>query len=156
MKIKLTDLALVAEIVAATGVILSLIFVGFQLSEGNREARAATVHAVSVSQMSLMSELLRYADVWDKVVAGEHLSEGEELRRGIILFNLIMTDNENVYYQQQSGYVEDFAWETRSSNLSLLANLPIYDNWVNSVGGLQHDFGFLEILKEHRAASRNK
>ena len=44
-----------AEIVAAIGGILSLVFVGFQLNEGNKEARAATVQASIDSGLSLMS-----------------------------------------------------------------------------------------------------
>jgi len=152
----LKNLALVAEIIAAIGVILSLIFVGFQLSEGNRETRAATTHAVAESQLTLMSELLRYADVWEKVVASEALESGAEARRGIILYNLVMTDNENVYFQQQSGFVEDSAWESRLNNLTFLSSLPVYSDWRISVGGLVHDPGFLAIVDAKHEESRSK
>ena len=45
MKLKLTDWASIAEIIAAIGVVFSLIFVGLQINEGNQETRAATIQA---------------------------------------------------------------------------------------------------------------
>jgi len=42
MKWKLSNVASIAEIVAAIGVIFLLIFVGLQINEGNQETRAVT------------------------------------------------------------------------------------------------------------------
>jgi len=78
MKWKLSELASVAEVVAAIGVILSLLFVGYQIKDGNRETRAATLQATLDSEMALQSETLQYADVWDKVLSGAHLAEGDD------------------------------------------------------------------------------
>ena len=95
MNRKLSDLASVAEIIAAIGVILSLLFVGFEIRDGNQETRAVTVQATLDSEMAFQSELLRYADIWEKVARGESLSDGEEVRRGTILYNMMMTLNED-------------------------------------------------------------
>jgi len=43
----LTKWASIAELIAGVGVILSLIFVGLQINEGNRETRAATLQAAT-------------------------------------------------------------------------------------------------------------
>ena len=99
MNWKLSDLASAAEVVAAIGVIVSLIFVGFQIRDGNKETRAATIQASLDSEMFLQSHFLRYAGVWEKLVAGLPLSEGEETRKGIVLFNMLMTMNENRFHQ---------------------------------------------------------
>ena len=56
MKWKLNELASIAEIVAAVGVILSLIFVGFQISDGSNETRAATIQAASDAESYMRSE----------------------------------------------------------------------------------------------------
>jgi len=151
MNSKLESFASIAEIIAAIGVILSLIFVGMQLDEGNKETRAATVQASSDTSVALMSELLLYADVWEKVLAGETLSDEIDARRGIILFNLVMTENENFYFQLRSGYVDNSAWEGRIENMSLLLALPIYSVWRQSVGGIAHDTEFLALLDERVA-----
>jgi len=47
----LTKWASIAELIAGIGVILSLIFVGLQINEGNREIRAATLQAATDSEM---------------------------------------------------------------------------------------------------------
>ena len=98
MNQRLSDFASVAEIVAAVGVILSLLFVGFQIEDGNRETRAATLQATLNSEMFFQAEILRYAETWEKVVTGAPLSDGEETRKGVILYNMLMTLYQNQYY----------------------------------------------------------
>ena len=140
---KLTDVASIAEIVASICVILSLIFVGLELSEGNRETSAATAQAASDQTMFLQSEILRYADTWQKVLDGAPLELGEENRRGIVLFDMVMTENENRFQQYDSGYLED-----RRSNLDTFVALPIYDQWRASPGGNSKSPEYLEFLDE--------
>jgi hypothetical protein len=126
---KLAAVASVEEIVASIGVILSLIFVGLELNEGNRETSAATAQAASDQTMFLQAEILRYADTWQKVLDGASLEDGEEKRRGIVLFDMVMTENENRYQQYDSGYLED-----RRTNMGMFVALPIYDQWKASPG----------------------
>ncbi len=92
---KLSDLASVAEIIAAIGVILSLLFVGFQIQDGNRETVAATVQASLDSEMFFQAEIARHANTWELVVRGGEFSDGEENRRAIALYGMLMTLYEN-------------------------------------------------------------
>ena len=102
MTIKLSEWASIAEILGAAAVVVSLLFVGFQISDGNRETRAATAQAALDSEMLFQAELLRYAATWEKVVKGVPLSDGEETRRGIVLYQMMQTLNENRYHQMKS------------------------------------------------------
>jgi len=140
MKWKLSELASVAEVVAAIGVILSLLFVGFQIKDGNRETRAATLQATLDSEMALQSEAMRYAGIWEKVLTGAHLAEGEEKRRGILLFNMLMTLYQNQYYQFESGYLDS------PPVIDLAVTWPIYEVWRESGGATNRSPEFLEIL----------
>ncbi|MDH3988868.1 MAG: hypothetical protein OEV34_07055 [Gammaproteobacteria bacterium] len=144
MKWKLSKLASVAEIIAAFGVILSLLFVGFQIQDGNRETRAATLQATLDSEMALQSEAMRYAGTWEKVVMGVHLADGEEKRRGILLFSMMMTLYQNQFYQFKSGYLDDppatedpLTW-------------PFYEVWRGSKGATNRSPEFLEFLDRQR------
>ena len=114
---KLNRWASIAEVIAAVGVILSLIFVGLQINEGNRETRAATLQAATDSEMFMQSQFVRYADIWHQLITGAPLKNGEETRRAIILYNMLMTDFENHYFQFEAGYFDDDSWETRVSSL---------------------------------------
>ena len=140
MKWKLSELASVAEVVAAIGVILSLLFVGFQIKDGNRETRAATLQATLDSEMASQAEAMRYADFWDKVISGAHLAEGEEKRRAILLFNMLMTLYQNQFFQFESGYLDSPPVMVQP------VTWPIYEEWRESGGATNRSPEFLEIL----------
>lgn len=146
MKSKLADLAPVAEIIASVGVIITLIFVGLELRESNREARATTMQAAISAEMGMHEVLASHAGTWEKVLSGAPLSDDEEMRRGIVLYNLLMTDSENRFFQFNSGYLEPQLWEGRKTSLSVLVRLPIYEVWRPSPGGLNHSSDFLKLL----------
>jgi hypothetical protein len=145
MKSKLSDLASLAEIVAAVGVILSLLFVGFQISDGNREIRAATIQATLDSEIAVQAEMLRYADTWEKVASGAPLSDRTETREAILLFNMLMTMNENLYLQFESGYIE-----SARGGLETVVAFPFYEIWRNSAGATSRSPSFLELTDDLR------
>jgi hypothetical protein len=146
MKWKLSDWASIAEIIAAIGVIFSLIFVGLQINEGNLETRAATNQAVADAEAFMIATFANHSDTWSKVIAGAPLETGAESRKGTILYNLLMVHTENRYLQFQSGFLDARSWEGQRSNLQPLVRLPIYETWRQSFGAKGHSVEFLEIL----------
>lgn len=146
MKAKLSELASAAEIIASIGVVLSLIFVGLQIRDANRETRAATLRSAADTELYMAAEVANHAATWDKLLNGEPLTRGAERRKGIILFNMLMIESENRYHQFNSGYLSAESWEGRLSTLRPLANLPIYRVWRNSPGAKGHSADFLELL----------
>ncbi len=142
--------ASIAEIIAAVGVILSLIFVGLQINEGNRQTRAATVQAATDSEMLMQTQFLRYADTWDKLASGKPLEEGEETRIGINLYNMAMMEFENRYIQFESGYIDAPSWETRRSGLRKFVHLPFFEIWRGTLGASIHSPRFLELVDNLR------
>ncbi len=105
MNQRLSNLASLAEIIGAVGVVTSLIFVGLQLNEGNRETRAATLQAATDSELFVQAEFLRYADTWQRIARGVPL-EDDELRKGIVLYQMAITEFENRYHQFETGYFD--------------------------------------------------
>ncbi len=148
MNRKLSDWASIAEMVAAFGVIVSLIFVGFQIADGNNETRAATTQAALDSEMFLQSHMLKYAGTWEKVVSGLPLEEGEETRRGILIMNMLMTLNENRFHQVNSGYLEHGI-----NNFEIVLNFPFFETWRASGGARARSPEFLDFV-DH-AGERN-
>jgi len=138
------------EVIGSIAVVLALLFVGMQVSEGNRETRTATTQASLQSEMDMMRTLILHAGTWEKVVAGEPLTSGEETRRGIVLFNLLMTDYEHTYFLFKSGYLESGQWEGRLASLPPLVRLPIFEIWIQTIGALAHSDEFLDQLNTQR------
>jgi len=66
-------IAAVAELLAAIGVVISLIFVGLQINKGNAEARAATMQAAADAEAFMISTVVDHSDRWDKIVKGAGL-----------------------------------------------------------------------------------
>jgi hypothetical protein len=143
--------ASIAEMIAATGVILSLIFVGLQINDENRETRAATLQAANDSEMFMQSQLLRYPDVWEKILSGAPLEDGAEERQGIVLYNLVMTEYENRFAQFEAGYFDPALWEARRPGVARFAALPFFETWRESIGASDHSRSFLEMVENMRA-----
>ena len=146
MKWKLSEWASIAEIIAAIGVIMSLIFVGVQVSEGNLETRAATLQAASDAEAFMLATFLEHTDTWDKVVTGQPLDDGAELRGGILLYNLLMVDTESRYHQYQTGFLDERSWEGHRSNLRPVVRMPLFKIWRESIGATGHSTEFLALL----------
>jgi len=146
MRMKLTDVASIAEIIAAIGVIFSLIFVGLQINEGNQETRAATIQAASDAEAFMIATIVNHSETWNKVVTGAPLESGAETRKGINLYNFLMVDTENRYHQFHSGFLDAPSWEGRLSILQPIVKLPIFKIWRESFGAKGHSAEFLELL----------
>ncbi len=142
---RMSDLAGIAEIIASIAVVLSLIFVGLQISDGNRETSAATMQAATDSELFTAATISSHAGTWDKVINGEPLSSGEELRTGIILYKMIMVESENRYQQYVSGYISAQSWESSLISLQAMVISPIYRVWRDTPGAIGHSAAFLEL-----------
>lgn len=145
MRKTLSEWSSIAEIAAAFGVILSLIFVGLQIKEGNEETRASTMQAALEAEMMFQAEILRYADTWEKVSTGTTITDSVEIRRGIGLFNMVMTVEENRFHQYQAGYIH-----TDPTVLIRISQLPFFDIWRTSIGANARSPEFLEYVENQR------
>ena len=143
---KLSDWASIAEIIAAAGIIVSLVFVGLQLNDGNREAKAATIQAALDAEMLFQSQLIQNSDAWERVVMGGDYSDEVDTRRAIALYNMSMTLNDNRYQMMNAGYLEYSA-----GNLEVIVSMPFYNTWRGSPGAQGRSEQFLRFVDEMRA-----
>lgn len=146
MRPKLSEFASIAEIVASIGVIISLVFVGFQLSEANRETRATNTQLALGAEMGFTRAFVDNAATWHKLVTGAALAPGEEMRRGIVLFNMLMLESANRFRQFNSGYLDPELWEARLRILPILVKYPIYEIWRKAPGAQGQPSDFLDFL----------
>jgi hypothetical protein len=111
-KFDLSDWANVAEIAAATGVVISLIFVGIELRSNTEATQAATREAINQKDMQFLSLRLDssvLARAHDKRLKGEELSSLEETQ-------LIQEDYvnfvsfEHTFRQYQKGVITEDEW----------------------------------------------
>ena len=114
-KVKLVDLAQMAEIIAAVGVIITLTYVALELSENTAAVRAGTSQAIFdssrefVLDVALSEDLSRIRSVGS--LDFEDLSLEEAARfRALVLGNWIYF--QNVWIQWTLGVVDERVWGT--------------------------------------------
>ena len=122
MKEKLQEYALLAEVISAIAIVISLIFVGLQIQEGNRETRAATIQAISDQNieyvLAMATDMHQPRLINEMVINGitsADLSpeDNTRLRLAIIAG---MRRQENLFLQVQSGILEPEALQSVSFN----------------------------------------
>jgi len=109
MKLKLQEYALVAEIIGAIAVVVSLIYVGFQIQQNTTERRADSIEALNTGYREIA---LTYVEIEDAGVAWHKVLDGEELTKRDLD---IMSDSlfahlmllEDTYNKHQQGYIDD-------------------------------------------------
>ncbi len=136
----LQDWGAIGELIGGVAIIVSLLYVGVQIKLGNRETKAATLQATLDSEMFLQAETMRYAGTFEKVVTGVHLADGEETRRGILLYNMMMTLYQNRYYQFKSGYLDN------PPATEEVVTWPFYEVWRASGGAANRSPEFLKMI----------
>lgn len=119
--------ALVAEVIAAASVIVSLVFVGIQLMQANALAREAAEQKQieSIGSMSrILAENPDLAAIWAKGLAGETLTPAEQVSvTSMITYNQRVW--EALYYQNRAGRVDPELWEAHRQQARTAQSLPM-------------------------------
>jgi hypothetical protein len=142
------DWAAIAEIVGGLAVVLTLIYLALQIRDSNRETRASTLQSVISNDLIVLGVFAENAGTWNKVITGLPLEGEEETRKGIVLYNMLMTETEGRFFQYQTGYLDDEAWEQRLPAVRLTIGNPIHKIWRATPGANAHSLSFLRMLDE--------
>lgn len=112
----------IGQTVAVIAILISLIFVGMQMRDSNRLARAQMHQEISDSfinlVMTLPDESDEFFEAWFSLELYQKLG-----RRDSEMFNAIMLGLwkhfENVYYQHKSGFVEETYFQSTTQFMSI-------------------------------------
>lgn len=117
MKEKLQEYALLAEIIGAAAIVISLIFVGFQVNQNSDEVRASNrEQAVTRAQWATMSIALNteLAAIIAKVATGDELSETQQVQYSYFVRSMLY-DLEVSYLLYLEGRLDAEYWQTRNA-----------------------------------------
>ena len=111
MKQTLQNYALLAEIVGGIAVIVSLIYVGYQIEQNTSERRAESIRSITQGNRELALIYVNNSDAgvaWHKVLDGKPLTRRElEIMSDSVYAHLMLL--EETYNAFEAGYVtEDF------------------------------------------------
>jgi len=124
---KLDKWAQIAEIIGGTAIVISLIFVGFQIRSNTEASKAATLQQISAGEIQLLAMMAddpnKARVVTQAMFEPESLSE-DDMLQGFYLFMANIRNLENLYLQYESGFLSEEAWSAKSSLLNLAVNSP--------------------------------
>jgi hypothetical protein len=133
-KLSITELAEVAEVVAGVGVLLSLLYVGFEIRQNTTAVRSTAYQAIHDAEDGFWSDLASDAGaarLWQQGLDSglEPLAEGDRERFEVVAQRLIYLF-QNVHYQYGKGVVDEELW----------------DAWLASLDEFLAEPGFREVL----------
>ena len=129
MKIKLADLASIAEIVGAAAIVISLIYVGVQVNDSTRAVRSATANETSTAISSWYSDLgtdFQSTEVFVRGIANPGSLTAVEAAQFIYLMHGLFFQYQGAYYLSEQGTLD----------------MEIQQSLVNTLLGVREQPGF--------------
>ena len=126
----LSDLAALGTFVSGVAVLLSLVFLWFQLrkmneqirqSEKNQRASIRQVHSMRISEHFL--KRADHADMWAKVYKGDALSDAE-IYQLFQMMSSVWFSVEDSFYQYRDGLLGEAAWQANLAGLKTALRAP--------------------------------
>ena len=127
MRLKLSEWASVAEIVGATAVIISLIYVGFQVHDNTSAIRSAAANDASVAMQSWYLEMgsnREASDLWfNAMTSPEPLPTHDEFQF-MMMMHAVLLGMQNSYLLAQEGTIDTEFREGITTALVAVKDLP--------------------------------
>jgi hypothetical protein len=128
----LEDLGNIGEFVAAVAVVISLIYLAFQIRQNTRSVRAATHHSAMRGASETQNVLAQSNDAARVFRVGSRepgeLTEDERLRFDSMLLSVFMWF-EDAFFQYQQSMVDREYWEGRQRALLSQLKRPGTASW---------------------------
>ena len=137
---KLEKWALIAEIVGAAAVVMSLLYVGYQIQLSTSERRDASIQAITsrdeqIAFIYATDEAAR--DAWFKVLRGEEFTETDRKVMGAMIFAHLRV-LEDAYNKYREGYLDD---EFMSSRMTLVRGALLSSSQLRIIYDIQRRAG---------------
>lgn len=150
----LQDYALIAEIISAIAIIVSLIFVGFQIRENTRATQAKAFHDIAALDINLLlsmassQESARISTLFRE--NPDELSE-DELNYGFYMFGAEVRHIENLFLQKKSGMISEASWSSRQALVEGLVLSPGFGVLLAGMHKKYFDGSFIEYAEKTRS-----
>lgn len=140
----LQDASSLSQVVAALAIIASLIFVGVQLRQGNRIARAQMTAAVSDKISSMMqagSTDTGLARAFGAVVLLEERATDDDFPKLMFWFNGWLHIYHSAWVSLRDGLIDDRMLQMIETNVFwYMSKPPMARGWLNSKPAFPNDF----------------
>lgn len=150
----LQEYALVAEIISAIAIVISLIFVGFQIKENTKATQASAFHDIAALDIEL---LLSMANSQDSARISTSFRENpdalseDELNFGFYMFAAEVRHVENLFLQKEAKMISDASWNSRKALVQGLILSPGFGVLLKGPSKKYFDGSFIQYAEQLRA-----
>jgi len=135
-KLTIGEIAEIAEVIAAVGVLVSLLYVGYEIKQNTVAVRSTAYQAIHDAEDGFWSDLASDAGaarLWERGLdlGLEPLAGGDRERFTVVARRLIYLF-QNVHYQNRKGVVDEELWAA----------------WVASLDEFLAEPGFRDVLRD--------
>jgi hypothetical protein len=153
----LGDFSSVASLASSLAVLVSLIFLGLQIRQGNRNQRSLMQQGRSVRNVELLARLGEpsLASLMTRVAGNEELTDAEYYQLYGYLASVFWS-YEDCFFQFRAGMLDAQSWSSDVATLKRLFGSPVYRAvWKAARGALGEDYRtFLdELVSETRPSA---
>ncbi|MFT5562528.1 MAG: hypothetical protein ACI9B8_001956 [Sulfitobacter sp.] len=140
----------VAELVGASAVVASLLYLGLQTRNSVMEDRARTMHDLASQfidwQMTVATDP-EMTKIWVNGIGDYHSLSDMEKAQFIFLGGSVCRIQENIFLQFQAGRLENAIWEPYSVTLSSVANSSGMREYIKGREGF-HTKAWLKLVAD--------
>ena len=148
MRLKLSEWASVAEIIGATAVIISLVYVGFQVNDNTSAIRSAAANDASVAMQSWYLEMgsnREASDLWfNAMTSPEPLPTHDEFQF-MMMMHAVLLGMQNSYLLAQEGTIDAEFREGITTAIVAVKDLPGMERYWRQRRDFFHS-GFTEYI----------
>ncbi|MDC6389578.1 hypothetical protein PP182_12845 [Maribacter sp. PR1] len=147
MKEILEEYALIAEIISAVGVIISLIFVGFQVRGNTKATQASTFHQIAALDINILLSLGHTKESSRIITTFRGNPDAllkEEQDQGFHLFGAEIRHVENLWLQNENKMLSKRDWEARRALVEGMVLSPGFGALLKSPNKRFFDGSFMK------------
>lgn len=146
--------AAISEVVGAAAVVVSLIYLAFQVRQNTRAIRGATLDAITSHQKDELQWSAGLAPIWKKLLeTREPLTFEESFQLGEWV-TAAFTARQNEYHQFRHGLLDREVWLASENIIRLLVGLEWIRNWWEAQGRRDRSADFTRLVDRLIAEDR--
>ena len=139
----------VGEIVSATTVVVTLIYLAIQIRHSTKATQAVSIQTASALDQDFLLAVgadPTTAHTWTKYLTAPQTLTDDERLQGAFLLGAVMRRLENIYLQKQLGSLSEEGWVSRQSLFVGIARSPGYLVYLESLPATLIGKEFLDYM----------
>ncbi|MBY0568795.1 MAG: hypothetical protein K2P70_15875 [Hyphomonadaceae bacterium] len=148
-KVTLSDLAAIGNFIGGVAVVVSFVFLAFQLRQNTHNQRTSiAIQRTALTQELSISTISDNLEIWVRGGAADQSLTTEDVTRYQAVALMTFWLYEEHYYQRRDGMLDDERWATNINRLRAFMSLPGYRAAWRSIAELYFEAEFRRSVDE--------